>query len=242
MTWQNLIEVSWLPIVLTGLGTLLALAGTILSSFQQNTLQDQLKNKTEQIVSLTNQNAEKIQNEVLNAVIGGNSLYFFTPHLSHEQKKLMLLNEFKGDYPLFDVSLSIEKFRYKTIGPQQAKYEKIGATEWLNLGTIHPAKNLEYFRDIDLSELVNEQDGYHYFLSFKSRNGIAEEDIYIRKEGTHYSVAYKVIRHTFSYKNLTLGNPSQLGQIEKVVKKVDANFPSHELPTGGGDIHWDIPF
>jgi hypothetical protein len=188
LTFQNLITLSWLPIVLTGLGTLLALAGTILSSFQQNTLQEQLQNKTEQIVAITNQSTEKLQNEVLNAVIGGTSLYFFTPFLSLETKTLSLLNEFKGNYPLYDVSLSIEKFRYRVTGPGQAKYEKVGQPEWVNLGTIHPAKNFETFRDIDHAELTNAQDGLYYFLSFRSRNGISEEDIYVRKEGEQYSI------------------------------------------------------
>lgn len=242
MSFQNLIEMSWLPIFLTGLGTLLALTGTILSSCQQNKLQDQLKNKTEQIVTLTNQNSEKIQNEVLNAVTGGSSIYFFTPSLSVEQKKVTLLNEFKGDYPLFDVSLSIEKFRYTILGPQQAEYKKVGSTEWITIGTVHPAKNIEYFREIDLNELVNEQDGYHYFFSFKSRNGITEEDLYIRKEGAHFSMAYKVTRDSFTYKKSNPGNSWQLGKTEKIIKKIDAGFPSSELPTGGGDSHWDIPF
>lgn len=204
MIIEKILEFPWVPIFLTGLGTLLVLAGTILSNYQQSKLQDQLLIKTEQIVNLTNRNTEKIQDEVLNAVIGGNSLYFFIPSLL-ENKKLILLNEFKGDYPLFDVSLSIEKFRLKQLGPQLFKYEKEGSTEWLNLGTIHPAKSLEYFRDVELNQLTNDQDGYHYFFSFKSRNGIVEEDVYIRKEGAQFSIAYKVIRHTFTYKNSPQG-------------------------------------
>lgn len=63
-----------------------------------------------------------------------------------------------------------------------------------------------------------------------------EEDVYLRREGDHFSMAYKVVYFEPDYSGQFGG--LGIGEIKGKVRHIDAIFPIHELDHLEGDSGW----
>jgi hypothetical protein len=137
---------------------LVAAVGAFWNSYEQNIFQTKIQNQSNKIEALTNSNLEKSEKitelslEISSSITGGNSI----PEISLgsttlNPNQLHIIISVRGDYPLYDVSLSIQHAGKK-------KHYPVG-----NISN-HAAKILDY---IDLPESQNKL----YIAQISSRNG-----------------------------------------------------------------------
>jgi hypothetical protein len=215
------------------LAFVIASIAVILITFlqQRKQTQDQLKARDEQI-----QQKNEIIDELKAIMTGGESYFFLRPSKVANENEVLFILEFRGKYPVYDSSITIEEFNYKITSPGFFAYEKVNQKN-LDVGTIHPLRQKNLFT-VKVPVLNgNEQFGRKYFFSINTRNGVIEEDVLIRQEGAHFSFAYKVVRIKPKYSDE--GIPSAgIDRFERKIRHIDPTFPVHEMDHLEGDTGW----
>lgn len=206
----------WLIIV----GALFSVTGTTILGIRQG--KDQLETK-DQIIA-----------EQRNLVTGGESFFFFRPSLVVGTNEVVLISEFKGNYPVYDVTIEVQE--YDRI-PQGNSFVYHPSSSYnVQMGTVHPLKSSSIFRQITLPTHGFNQFGKRYFMKISSRNGFVEEDIYLRGMATGFVQAFKVVQFLPKYGQNEPGLP--LDRILARVKKIDPSFPMQDLDHLNGDSGW----
>lgn len=207
--------------ILIGLGAIFSLSGTLLLGARQG--KEQIKTR------------DKIINEQRNLVTGGESYFFLRPSKVVGSDEVILVTEFRGNYPIYDMTIDIQE--YDRV-PQGASYAYIATSAYsMQMGTLHPLKSSSILKQFTLPTQGLNEFGKRYFLKISTRNGFVEEDIYIRGTNNGYTQAYKVVQFLPKYGESTFGYP--LDRIKARVKKIDASFPMTDLNHLNGDSGWN---
>ena len=199
---------------------------TVLQQQRQN--DDQLRQKNEIISEFTNLST------------GGDSYLFLRPAKVSNTDDVLLSIVFKGKYPLYDASVFIEEFDLKHVSGNNYKFEKT-VQRSISLGTVNPLQQNTLIEiKLPPSPTPTSQFGKRYFFKINSRNGMVEEDVILRQEGTNFSMAYKVVRFEPDYE----GKFGNLGfkNIKPKVRHIDPGFPVHQLDHLDGDSGWKASY
>jgi hypothetical protein len=208
-------------VLLTVIGTACTVYGTILAN--RETSSQLLQNKNE------------IIEETSRFVTGGDSFIYIKPSKVSNSDTVMFLTEFNGNYPIFDVTLSINEYDYRTIEKGNFKWVSVENRK-VQYGTVNPLKQFESLDMIHIPDQP-EQFGKKYFIKIDSRNSMIECMIILRRNGKHFSMAYKVVRFLPKYKGKR-DHLDWLDRIDAEVRHVDMLFPIHELDHLDGDSGW----
>lgn len=178
---------------------------------------------------------ETIISEMKDIITGGDSFLFVRPTKVANSNEVYFLFEFRGRHTIYDVTVTVDEYNLKRLDPTTMTYEKVNR-HTTNIGTVHPLKTNDPFK-IDVPVLGGyDQFGKRFFFSIRARNGLIEEDVFIRREGTHFSHAYKVIQMLPSF------DPSQralgISKVFKRIRHIDSAFPRHELSQLEGNSGW----
>lgn len=217
---------------LLSFGLLACSVGVIIFTFMQQQRQNQesIEMKDEII-----KQKETIIQEMKDAITGGDSYLFVRPQKVANSEEVIFLFEFRGRHTIYDVTVTVDEYNLKIIDSKTMTYEKVNR-HTTNIGTVHPLKTNDPFK-IDVPVLGGyDQFGKRFFFSIRARNGLVEEDVFIRREGTHFSHAYKVVQMFPSFE------PSQkasgIAKVFKKIRHIDPAFPVHELSHLQGDSGW----
>lgn len=179
---------------------------------------------------------EKIISEFKNLITGSDSYLYLTPSKVSNSNEVLFLLEFKGKYPLFDTSIYVEEFDLVQIDTNNFQYRKSNQ-KLINLGTVNPLQRNSLFQiEIPTSNNPTQQFGKRFFFKINSRNGMVEEDVYLRREGAHFSMAYKVVYFEPDYSEKFGG--IGIAGIKRKIRHIDPKFPIHELDHLNGDSGW----
>lgn len=207
----------WLIVV----GALFSVTGTTILGIRQGN--EQLEAK------------DQIITEQRNLVTGGDSFFFLRPSLVAGSSEVLLIGEFKGNYPVYDVTIEVQE--YDRI-PQGNNFAYLPSSSYsVQIGTVHPLKSSSIFRQIILPTDGFNQFGKRYFVKISSRNGFVEEDIYLRGTASGFAQAFKVVQFLPKYGEQGPGLP--LDRIAARVKKIDQSFPMQDLDHLNGDSGWN---
>lgn len=181
------------------------------------------------------QQKNEVITELKNLVTGGNSFAYIKAHRVAYSNEILFSVEFKGKYPIYDATLTTEE---QEIVPKDNSfvYKSLGVKSQ-SLGTISPLLSTGTLFKIAIPETgQNGQFGKHYLFHINARNGSTEQDLLIRQEGPHFSMANKVIfiEPNFSEEN----NSSKYKTFVKKIRHIDPAFPVHELTHLKGDTGW----
>lgn len=220
-------EQLWGPNGVIALGAIISIVGTIWAANQDSAVQTELARKSDEIAVLTQKNSDLIVKEALAAATGGDSWVYLEPQLNKDQKTLFLTFRFVGQYPLLDVVLWKNEQRMIVKSPTEFEFKGSNLIKEPKY-TLYPFMSPSNYGTVDLSMLENARDGIHLEYSFFSRNGQVHQDIYVRKEGDHWSLAYKVIHEMVDIESKPFGRRTR-----SLIKKVDPTFPIHELRNSG---------
>lgn len=230
-----LIKAYWAEGILV-FGTVITILGTLAVNWKQG--QEQLRHKQE-IIGEHVKNTYQIINEHRNLITGGDSIVFFRPAKSADTDEVLLTTAFRGKYPVYDVSVTVEEFDLVQTGKNAFKYQKVG-TRTHQLGTMHPLSANHEFMKVRLPAGDKSQFGKHFFFRISARNGVIEQDVHVRKEGPHYSQAVKVVMYIPEYAS---AHDIANGTIRRRIKKIDAGFPLRELQYHwNGDSGWEANY
>ena len=200
---------------------------TVIQQFRHRA--ETIKNKEEQLAQ-----KDELLQEFKNLVTGGDSFLFLTPLTIEDRGEVIFQLEFKGKYPLYDASIFIEEFDLESTTENQYQFQRISQRS-LALGTINPLQKNTLF-NVAIPKSDVGQFGKRYFFKISSRNGMVEQDVYLRKEGPHFSTAYKVIYFEPDYSG-QFGSIG-IGKIQKKVRYIDPAFPVQQLDHLNGDSGW----
>ncbi len=183
---------------------------------------------------------DEIISEFKNLITGGDSFLFLKPSKVSNTNEILFLMEFKGKYPLYDTTILIEEFDFVKVAQNEYKFQKSNQRT-VNLGTVNPLQANNFFQ-IKVPEPLgpNDQFGKRYFFKINSRNGMIEEDVYIRQEGTNFSMAYKVVNFEPDYSGQFGG--IGIGAIKRKVRHIDQIFPVHQLDHMEGGSGWKAEY
>lgn len=212
-----------LPECLIGIGAICTLVGTLLIGVKQGNDQIHVR--------------DQIIQEQRNLMTGGDGYFFLRPSLLPESNEFILVGEFRGKYPLYDVTIEVQEYNGVAHG-HNFQYD-LGPQYSVQIGTIHPLKSASVFKQLVLPISGVANFGKRYFLKISSRNGVIEQDIYVRGTQHGFVQAFKVVQLLPRYG----GRPgSILDRIEARIKKVDSSFPVHELGISTGNSGWNQDF
>lgn len=208
------------PQILIILGAAISVAGTVWATHNADLSQSKQK--------------QEIIDEHKSIITGGNSFIFLRPMKVGGHDETIFMIEFRGKYPIYDVSVSAEVFDL-----QGGRYVKTGQT-MTPLGTVQPLQTMRTFERVALPiSAEGVRFGRRYFFSISSRNGTIEEDVYMRKNGSTYLQAFKVVRMTPNYGQQPLG---PIGEILRPIKEIDRGFPIQEFDHLEGDSGWNAKY
>ncbi len=209
------------------------IAFTVMQQFQQR--KEALDAKEEQL-----KQKDEIIGEFKNLITGGDSYLFLRPSKVSNTNDVLFILEFKGKYPLYDTSILIEEFDLKQVGADTYQFQKSNQRS-IPLGTVNPLQRNSLFQ-ILIPEPTNpsEQFGKHYFFKINSRNGMIEEDVFLRREGVHFSMAYKIVYYEPDYSGQFGG--IGIGAIKRKIRHIDPMFPVHQLNHTEGDSGWKADY
>lgn len=197
---------------------------------QRSQSEEALKMRDEQI-----RQKDEIISELKGIITGGDSFFYVRPSKVANTPDMLFTIEFRGKYPIYDASISVEEFDLIKVGENNWKYHK-ASERIIPLGTVQPLNRKLLFQ-IQVPELQgNNQFGKKYFFSISTRNGVVEQDVYVRREGPHFSHAFKVVQMTPDYSD----RPSNIGigGIKRKIRHIDNAFPVVELDHLHGDSGW----
>lgn len=180
------------------------------------------------------QQKEEIITEFKNLITGGDSFFFVRPSKVSNTDDALFIIEYRGRYPIYDSTVLVECFNYQNDGFGNWNYYKT-ETRRYDLGTVQPLRQ-ELLFQTKVPTNSSAPFGQRYFLKISSRNLLIEEDIYIRKVGTEFKIAYKVATYSPDYS----GDAGQsMKDIKRRVRSVDDGFPLWELSHYQGDTGWN---
>lgn len=204
-------------------------AFTFMQQYQQR--KDSLADKEEQL-----KQKDEIISEFKNLITGGDSFLFLRPSKVSNTDDVLFIMEFKGKYPLYDTTILIEEFDLVKINGNDYKFQNTNQRS-ISLGTVNPLQANSLFQiQIPKSSGPEDQFGKRYFFKITSRNGLVEEDVYIIREGAHFSMAYKVVNFEPDYSGQFGG--IGIGAIKRKVRHIDPMFPIRQLDHLEGDSGW----
>jgi hypothetical protein len=209
---------------LIGIGAICSVIGTLLLGVRQG--KEQLETK------------DQIITEQRNLVTGGEGYFFLRPSRVTGSNEVILLSEFRGNYPIYDVTIDVQEYD-RVLQGQKYVYHPSSSYS-VQMGTVHPLKSSSIFRQITLPANGTNQFGKRYFLKISSRNGFVEEDIYLRETVNGYAQAFKAVQFLPKYGDNVQG--LSLDRIEARVKKIDSSFPMQDLDHLDGDSGWNVSY
>lgn len=186
------------------------------------------------------QQKDEIISEFKNLITGGDSFIFLRPSSISDKNEILFILEFKGRYPLYDTSILIEEFDLKQIEGDMFQFQKTSQRS-IPLGTVNPLQN-NFLFSVKVPKPSNPEDQYgkRFFFKVNSRNGMIEEDLFLRQEGVHFSMAYKVVFFEPDYSGQFGG--IGIGSIKRKVRHIDPMFPVHQLDHLEGDSGWKADY
>ena len=206
---------------------------TVIQQFRQRN--EVLADKKEQL-----KQKDEIISEFKNLITGGDSFLFLRPSKVINTDEVLFLIEFKGKYPLYDTTILIEEFDLIKISGNDYNFRKANQRT-ISLGTVNPLRANNLFQiTIPQPSGPGDQFGKHYFFKISSRNGLVEEDVYISREGTQFSMAYKVVYFEPDYSGQFGG--IGIGAIKRKIRHIDFTFPVHQLDHIEGDSGWKADY
>ncbi|PJZ44835.1 hypothetical protein CH361_14445 [Leptospira brenneri] len=179
--------------------------------------------------------------QLSNLITGGDSYVFIEPTKIIHSNEVQFIINFKGKYPVYDVSIFITEYNLP-ISEEKSDYFEISKYQLGTFPTINPISFTKTLWNVKLpvegDDFIN--FGKKYFLKIYFRNGFIEEEIFIRTINNEFSSAFKVISFEPDYENDHNLSPAKRSKPK--VRKIDENFPISEFTHRKGDSSWTANF